>query len=67
MKGINFIHIKELSFLSSQSCNEPEPGSNNEEVINEPILLRLNTDKARLPSVGVLLPVNVGKNSTLIV
>ncbi|THF82409.1 hypothetical protein [Metabacillus sediminilitoris] len=34
--------------MSSRSCNEPEPGSKSEEVINEPILHRLNTDKPRM-------------------
>ncbi len=37
--------------MSSQCCNEPEPGSTNEEVMNEPILLRVNTDKNSTPYV----------------
>ena len=36
-KGVEF-------FLSSQSCNEPEPSSSKEEVNNKPLLRRLDTD-----------------------
>jgi len=42
MKVLNHIEEKELSSLmGSRSCNEPEPSSQHEEVINKPILRRL--------------------------